>query len=303
MTSVENPIYVSGDTNSLFNNTDYILFYGSGPIKWNLSTADHLFYHQQNYYSDATYYFITADTSSALAKRITQQASLTTAANKSITTFNDHLYHEKDSINLILSGKEWYGENFDILTSYGFSFTFPNINTSSRVHVKTNIASRGTNFCNYNINVNGNILNIGFPASYSEYVYASEGYDTMSFFSSTATVNVNITKSSSDAVGWLNYIDVNAMRNLDLSGSQLQFRSVASIGAGNISEFTVANAGGNSQIWEVTNPVNVKQQMFTNSGNTAVFRVATDSLREFIAFDGTNYKTPIMVGTYGWTCQ
>jgi len=294
----ENPIYVSGEADGVFDNTDYILFYGSGPIKWKFSTGDSMFHHQQNYYSDATYYFITADQGTG-AKRILQQPSSSTPANKVITKFNDYLYHEKDSTNLIKSGKEWYGENFDILTSYSFGFTFPNIDASTKVRMKTAVASACSSTSVYTINANGNVQNLVDPHPISpsdNYVLATEVSSILNFAPNSSTINVSVTKATSNAVGWLNYIELNAMRHLTLSGSQLQFRSLASLGTGNVSQFKVANGAVNGRIWDVTDPVNVKEQQFSTSSDTAVFNIATDSLREFVAFNGSGYFTPTLIG-------
>ena len=38
---------------------DFILFYGEGPIEWNLDEESGRFEHQVNYYSDKTFYFLT----------------------------------------------------------------------------------------------------------------------------------------------------------------------------------------------------------------------------------------------------
>ncbi len=293
---VENAIYVYGEADGTFDNSDYILFYGKSPVSWKLDTLDKKFHHQTNYYSDATYYFITADLGPG--KRIASQFSTTSPANKVITKFDDYLCHEKDSVNLILSGKEWFGENFDILTSYSFNFPFPNIDGSSKVYVKTDIASRYSypNYSSYIVNANGNSQTSTINGVNGQYEYASTASNTFSFFPTSSDINVTITKNTPNAVGWLNYIEINAARNLTLSGSQLIFRSISSAGIGNISEYTVANMTSNCKIWEVTNPLNIKEQSFTSTGNDAVFRVATDSLREFIAFNGSSYKTATLIG-------
>lgn len=292
---VENAIYVyDGGTSGVFDNSDYILFYGSSPVKWALSAKDDKFHHQQNYYTDATYYFLTADLGTG--KRISQQTSSTDAANKFITKFDDYLYHERDSVNLIQSGKEWYGENMDILTSYSFDFSFPDIDLTSKVQVDYDIAGRYTSTNYYAVNVNGHPRTLLIGGVSGQYTYAASSSDSMGFTPTGQNINVTIAKTTAGAIGWVNFIEVNAVSNLTLSSSQLLFRSIESVGVGNISEFTVSNTGANGRIWDVTNPMNVKEQSFTASGNDAVFRLATDTLKEFIVFNGSSYKSIIPVG-------
>jgi hypothetical protein len=291
---VENAIYVSGESDGVFNNSDYILFYGESPSTWEYNSVDKRFHHQINYYSSATYYFLNIDLGPG--KRIAQQSSSTSAANKYITKFDDYAFHEKDSVNLIQSGKEWYGENFDILTSYSFNFSFPNIDVSSEVYVKTDIAGRYTSPNYYTVNASGHTYTTLIPAVNDQYIYAASTSDNISFIPSSSDINVTISKITSGAVGWLNFIEINASRNLSLSGSQLLFRNASSVGTGNVSEFTIANVVAGCVIWEVTDPLDIKEQLYTISGNNAIFRQNTDSLREFIIFNGAGYKSPELIG-------
>ena len=70
-------------------------------------------------------------------------------ANKVITKFNDYLFHEIDSVNLMMSGKTWYGEYFDFQSSYSFPFSFPILIRSPPVSIKTDIAGRYTSLDQY----------------------------------------------------------------------------------------------------------------------------------------------------------
>ena len=293
---VENSIFVKGESDGVFDNTDYILFYGESPVKWKYSSNDKKFHHQANYYSNYTYYFISTDLGSG--KRISQQSSTTQPANKFITKFNDYACHEKDSINLIKSGKEWYGENFDILTSYSFNFTFPNIDGNSMIFIQSDIAGKYTSPNYYTVNANGHSYTTVIGGVSGLYEFAAAKTDTMSFFSGSSNINVTVTKTTSNAIGWMNYIELNATRDIILSNYPLSFRSITSVGLGNISEYTVSNAGSGVKIWEVTNPLDAKEQQFTLSGNNAVFRLSSDTLREFVAFNGMNFSTPILAGKF-----
>jgi hypothetical protein len=292
---VENPIYVSGESDGVFDNSDYILFYGDGPVQWSYYASDKMFHHQTNYYSNVTTYFLTADLGTG--KRISQQSSSTLTPNKFITKFQDYACHEKDTVNLVTSGKEWYGENFDILTSFSFNFSFPNIDVSSKVKLQTDIAGRYTSNSNYSINASGNVFNAIIPfISGGPYDYAASATNKYSFSPSGSDISVTVQKQTSDAVGWLNYVELNATRNLSFSGSQMIFRDTTSVGPGNISEYTISNASSNIRIWDITDPVDVKDQQYSLGSNNVQFRIATDTLREFVAFDGSSFLSPSLIG-------
>lgn len=77
-----------------------------------------------------------------------------------------------------------------------------------------------------------------------------------------------------------------------MSGSQMIFRDSKTVGPGNVTQFNlIANTG--VQVWDVTDPVDVKLQQY---GSGTTFKLSTETLHEFIAFDGTSYITPLTAG-------
>ena len=70
------------------------------------------------------------------------------------------------------------------------------------------------------------------------------------------------------------------------------FRDLSSVGVGNIADFQVGGANTSLQIWEVTDPTNASKREVTLNGSTAIFKVEADSLREFIAFNGSSFLSP-----------
>ncbi|NVO02626.1 MAG: type IX secretion system sortase PorU [Bacteroidetes bacterium] len=295
---MENPIIVKDlNNNGIFDSDDYILFYGQSPTKWKYNSTDKKFHHRINDYSDVSVYFITADL--GVGKRVTDQASITNPANATITTFNDYACHEKDSANLIKSGREWYGEMFDIITAQSFSFSFPNIDASSKVYLTTNLAARNTNSPTlFSINTNGfaNTLTVPSftPNGQGEYARGASKIDSIS--TSNPNIVVKISKSTSSAIGWLNYIEINTRRNLIFSGSQMAFRDAVSVNPGLIGEFSIGNGSPNLKIWDVTNPFEITNQLFNISGTNITYRNSLDSIKEYIVFNETNLGTIRTIG-------
>ena len=77
-----------------------------------------------------------------------------------------------------------------------------------------------------------------------------------------------------------------------MNGSQMHFRDMNSVGTGNVSEFVIDNVTSPIQIWEVTDPSTIVRQDHTLNGSTASFRIETDDLRQFVAFDESSFFTP-----------
>lgn len=293
----ENAIFVQGEIDGKFDSLDYVLFYGENPNTWSFNWSDQKFHHQKHLYSDTTYYFITADLGNG--KRIAPQSSSALSVTNTVSTFDDYAFHEMDSKNLIGSGREWYGEYFDITTFYDFTFSFPNIDVSSPVYIKADLAARNSNASTFNVTCQSALLALNPPAvSLSNYTgsYASSAAGSFTFTPTNSSLPVKVSKLTSSAIGWLNYLELNARRQLVMSGTQMIFRDVQSVGLGKISEFMLSGVSSAVQIWEVTDPTNVKLQSATITGNTLQFTLATDSLREFIAFTGNSYNTPASFG-------
>lgn len=299
----ENAIVVVGENDNSFDTGDYILFYGQSPHRWKYNSTTAKFEHTINDYSDNTYYFITADLGAG--KRITTLASSDQAATHSVNKFNDYAFHEKDEKNLIKSGRQWYGEYFDIQNSYDFSFSFPNIDASTPANIK--VSGAGACACgsgsstSFTVKVNnGNAFSIPFQNITGVYTnsQASDGTANTDFTASGANLNVNVTynKYAGNGVAWLNYIELNVRRMLSMPAGQLIFRDANSVGVGNIAEYSLSNSSSAVTIWDVTDPVNVRQQMAALLGSNHLFRASTEMLHEYIAFDGSSYLTPTNEG-------
>ena len=295
----ENSIYVEGEADGKFDQQDYVLFYGHSPHQWKYEVFSQAFRHEQNIYSDSTFYFIT--TSLGPGKRISEMPSVTEAPDVYVSKFTDYDYHEKDLHNLSNIGRVWYGEVFDVTTSYDFNFSFPNIDLASPVYFRAYIAAKSEATTVFKFYESDNpIMSAsisGLPASANAYARPYIGSTTFNASSSDVNIGIDYNKVISNSIGWLNFFELNVTRNLVYSGSQMSFRDPVSVSPGIIAEFSLANAGQNVRIWNVTDPTNVKRMETIQSGNDLVFRISHDTLAEFTAFDGSSYLSARFAGT------
>lgn len=296
---VENAIAVQTAVPGTFGPSDYILFYGEGPNTWTYNNASvPKFQHSLNIYSDSTYYFITADL--GIGKRVQTQGSTSLPlfpTNNIVTTFDDYGFHELEATNFIKSGRQWFGEYFDNIATYNFSFSFPNIDATATATVKAKIASRSiSGSANYSLSCQSASTAHSISSTSGD-PYAYIGTDTISFIpNSSSILTVNVTKQTPDALAWLDYIEVNARRQLTMSGNQMIFRDSKSMGPGNVAQFNLTSALP-VQIWDVTDPTNSASQSLNVTGNFYQFSLPTDNLKQFIAFTGSTYLTPTYIGT------
>ena len=298
---IENAIYVSAQNNGVFGEGDYILFYATGPDRWKFSKTDNLFHHIRNIYSDEACYFLSFDQGEG--RRIQTRPFSAATAAATYTNFNDYAAFDRDGINLINSGRIWYDkEIYDLTLSRNFSFTFPNLNTSVPVMVALNAASRSIGVNSYfNVNADGKFLmsvSIDYTTTTFEDAYAHAGSVTKEYAAPNQTINLNLVyhPMASAATGWLNYFELNASRQLIMNGNQMNFRNAASWKKDRISEFQLTGQGQSLNIWDVTVPYNVMNLETQKNGNTFAVRLNTDTLKEFVAFDGNAYQSPTFKG-------
>ena len=300
---IENAIsFQDKNNNGIFDTTDCILFYGRGPNTWSYnSTNCPKFSHSLNLYSDSAYYFVTADLGPG--KRIQTQASSTLPVTQTVSSFDDYSFHENNNVNFIQSGRQWFGEYFENTSTYNFSFSFPNIDGGAPATVKTNLASRYLTSGNatYSVSSQSGNTSIVIPSvsgsEYDDYAAILSGCYSFNPSPSNPTITVNVTKQTTDAVAWLDYIEVNARRHLAMSGvgDQLLFRDAQSIGSGNIVQYNITSSLP-VQIWDVTDITNVKLQSVTNSTSLYQFVLPADTLKQFIAFTGASFNIPAASG-------
>lgn len=290
-----NSIFVSTQNETL-GNTDYILFYGKGADRWQRDSD--IFVHEKHFYSDSAYYFIRTD--DVVEHRIQGAALSEFPATHTVTKFQDYQFVESDLYNLVKSGREFYGEEFDLNTSATYSFSFPNITTdNATVEVKVAARSIGGS-SSFLVSAGGESIEL-VPAAVTESAtgwVAREASGTIAFAGANSNLQValDFTKENPEAIGWLDYIRVNATRNLQMAGSQMIFRDTISEGPGNIGLFQILQAPASLQVWDITDHNTPQLVPHTLSGSTAEFKVATDVLREFSAFSSSGNYTPTAMG-------
>ncbi|MBE0637494.1 MAG: type IX secretion system sortase PorU [Bacteroidales bacterium] len=295
----ETSIAVMDGGDGSFNQGDYLVFYGIGPDVWKFDPQTMRFFHEKHVYSDYSYYYVTADLGPG--KRITPAQSTTETHNYISTTFNDYQFHELDQVNLIKSGREWYGEIFDLITSYNYAFNFPNLKTDAQQHFRFRAIAKSVLSSTFAATITGIeplILTINGTPDNPEGQYARDGIGEMNFLAGSDNVNINIkyNKTAGSATGWLDYLELNVVRNSAFSGGQMAFRDLLSFGSNKVTEFRLNNANAGVTIWEITDPHNIKQVQAALSGNTMSFKLPTEELKEFIASDGTTLYDVQTVG-------
>lgn len=281
---------------------DYVLFYARGPHAWQKDSANRAFTHEKNLYSEVAYYFITVG---GTGKRITAAAAVAPGPQV-VSTFDEHVFYENDSVNFLNSGKDWWGAEFSSLPGRSLARSFaldaPGAVAGSPLRLRTRVAARSIgNGSSFRIDLNGQAaLQVPvLPVSgiFND-LFAQQSTQTgyTLFSGSGMTFTYTYVPGGPNAQGWLDYIDVNYRRALSLpAGGQLLFRDWTSVGGGGAT-FRLSGAGTNTQVWDVTDPFNAQAVAATLGGGVLSFGAATDRLREYAAF-ATDFPVPQAAGT------
>ena len=291
--------YKLGEDNE-FNKGDYILFYAKSPHQWEYDEKTGFFFRNSHPYTDHNYYFITD--SKGATKDIKLVSPPTGSSNQVINEFVDFKHHEKNDKNLLLSGRLWVGKRFDLQNQRSFSFDFPNLITGSTVKFRTDFIGRSPLVSNIAITHEDQLVgsrdispvNYNFTGDYAKKVSVLD-----SFMSNTNPLELTLkySKSSSSSLGWLDYITVNAKRELKMHGEQMHFRIPGSDEPEQV-EIQLEEAGKVQTVWEVTDPNNVKEVEYTlTNGNVLKFNTVKDTAwKEFIAVTDDGHYNPTELG-------
>ncbi|HWA32599.1 MAG TPA: type IX secretion system sortase PorU [Cyclobacteriaceae bacterium] len=292
-------IYVKGEEDGKFDNSDYILFYGQGPDNYNLLPSKSIFQYENNLYSDKNYYFITIGT--LPGKRIAQINNVSGDA-PSIEEFDDFAYYETEKYNVLNSGRDWFGEQFDSKTEYTIRFDMPGIVAGSDIKLVCNTMAQSYNESSFQILYNDKIIAEQKPLPISDYQYAVKGSEVID----TLKISANLVNASGGAaqdiklqfvkaasgisVGYLDYLLLQAKRRLAFYGDQILFHSLKSLDQP-LARFSISNSTSETVVWDITDPFNPSFQQSVFSGGVTTFTASSGTLRKYIAWN-TKFSAP-----------
>ncbi len=293
----ENAIYVHGEEDGSFDEGDYILFYGMSPHTW--SPVLGFFLYQVHYYDDFNYYFLTEAEDAGL--RVETLPETAGNVGPPITSYNDYDIVEDEKHNLIESGKTWYGDEFGEVNLRTYSFHFANIVPGEEVGIKTSMANRTYINDLMMIRVNGqytdSITLTSIDVNSTKYAQVKKKTNYYSNLGPDIDVEIEYQQAEPGSRMWLNFINVNVMSELWLDDGQLLFRNLETVAEGAVSNFQIGNASASTRVWDVTDPIRPGEVESNHNGDFLSFKQATDSLREFIAFDGSSFLSPEFIST------
>jgi len=291
---------VVGEADDQFNSGDYILFYGLGPDTYDYDTKSKFFSYQNNLYTDKNFYYLTI--SDSPGKRLSPSENRA-GSFPMITQFDDFAYYEKDLYNLLHSGRQWFGEQFDQSLTLTIQFNLAGIVPNSTIKLTSHVMAQSITASSFNVSFNNNAILTQPIAPIPNTSFGIEGIvriDTVSFNESTVTASAQPTQQLNYqfnkggpgiSIGYLDYLIFSVQRALALYGNQTIFISAPSL-TNPASTFQVSSVAATDLIWDVTQPFRVKNQTAQLSGGSFTFSTSTDTLKKFVVFNPNKISAP-----------
>src|SRR5690606_32577027 len=283
----ENAIYFPGDQDGQFDSQDFILFYAEGTDNWNEESETHL-----NLYSDRSYYYVT--TTGGNGKRITDMPQ-PSSGNTTITTFEDYQFHEKDLINIVRTGRRWFGEPFNIDAEQEFNFRFPGVVPSEPISIQVKAAAAAYVVTSMQVEANGQAVGtLNFTNIVENQDVQATSSSALGTITGTENVTVKLTYNNNGVPGsraYLDYIAVKAIRSLRGYGSQYRFTNNSSSTSGTAT-YQFSNASEITHVWDITDIYNVTKTT-NDTGATFSFNAILGDERKYIVVDDTDFLTPL----------
>lgn len=262
-----------------------IIFYGVGTVTENIS-ADGALSHMQNFYSTASYYYLsdrdvdnTIDSSGITA---------TAQSSQTIDAVPVMLYHEREFEAAGPTGRELLGEDFRSVTSQTFAFDLPGRVAESPLNLTVQMAAKsadGTNKYRFiangvdvgNVNIDG--LRGGYAETHSRYGTLKQSIP----YDGKDKLELQIDYSAQGAqviyMSRLDYIRVEYVRKLSLDAGHLAFSYAPSSSI----SLCISGCDATTQLWDVTSAAAPHRIDVAVSNGEIVFD-ALGGAHKYIAF-------------------
>lgn len=289
-------VMIEKGSDGVFNDGDYLLFYAEGTHRWlrDPHSGDYRFL--KHHYSDTAWYFITSQPTGPLTM-ITETPPA--APHTGISSATDiAIRHEREDINLIRSGREWYQQvSPGIQVSVGTGLT--DLVTPGKIKYRISVLARSDAATSFTLRQGTDEVQAVAipPVTMTDLngVYAEIASIDDSVSAVSASPSLSLTFSSGGnlaATGYIDYAEFIARARLVYHDRHLIISDRQSVGASAITRFTVEGSPS-LRVWDVTDPfAPLALETFASSGST-LFTAATDSLRKFVAFSTAHLKQPV----------
>lgn len=301
---VENAIFISGEADGKFGSEDYILFYGQGADNYFFKQSKGIIAYEKNLYADKNYYFITV--SETNGKRIAADTEIP-GTLPIVNSFENFSYHELDAYSELKSGREWFGERFDLTTELILEADITNVIPGSTLNFVSGVMAKAFSGTVFNVSLNDQPTLTQNISAIPNDRYGVKGQmrnDTINVSADAVSASGKSSQKikytyvkvpSGSSVGFLNFYLLQAKQKLGFNHNQILFRSTESL-ENPASRFEIERSESSVRIWDISNPYEPISKAASFASGKTSFASITSVLKEFIAFK-TDVPSPELIGS------
>jgi hypothetical protein len=287
-------ISFANGSDGIFNEGDYLLFFGKSPNRWIFNKASGEYDFIRHNYSDTAFYFISSGV--VPGKRVKTIAESSQPANYFSSESDALFIHEIEKENLIKSGREWFQE----ISTQAVNPGFTDIITSEKLKVRIRVAARASVSTIFRLyegaSLKKSMLVPGVNLFATTSTYAQIVDSSFSFQPATASPAYEVrfyNNGEGGAHGWIDWVKVQGKRSSSFTGTAMQYADSKTVAPGRITGFSI-RVTTDPVVWDISDPFNCGQIQYTKNGNNISFKATTDSLKTFLAFTPGAALTPVI---------
>ncbi len=282
--------------NALIDQADEgVVFYAEGPVVWVYDTLQQYLRHYKNYYTEHSVYFINYSGQPAMTFPTWNPVLIADTVVKSYIAYQ---YHELDSLNLMKTGKVWFGEVFNQITQRQYSFHFPDADTASPARIRVQVGVRSLDTSYFKVSAGDTtVINKVNPVDLNVNTdYCKTSLLKLSVIPEGDELDPLLEYLPFDdfSTAWLNYIEAEVTSHLRFRGGVLAFRNP---GLSGHVLYEIEDVPANARLWRIAQPWDVREIPLQWTGTTASFTDSGDTVFEYVVFDESIFNTVELIGS------
>lgn len=291
-------IHLVKGSDGIFNEGDYLLFFGQGTGRWKYNSSTGEYDHRRHNYSDTAYYFITSGEAGT-----GQIASIDEPQGDTdyYSSESDGLFiHEKETENLIKSGREWY-QPVSVISGLVINPGLTDIVPGEKIRIGIRVLARSpapTIFRLYEgtqLQKSIQVQSVNMLNYTGTYAQITDSSGTIVPLSSAPVFELKFFNNGEPgARGWLDYVKLQVRKNNNFKGITSIYSDARSVGPGRLTEFTIKSPSENPEIWDISDPVNPAIVNYRRTGENIKFKAYTSALKYYIIFKKSEALQPLI---------
>lgn len=313
-------VYGNGGTQLPFDNSKYrpddlvkqpvirtskaVLFYAEGPLTWQYNQTYSRFIGAIHQTSEYSYYFITdsgVPSSEPERNVVDGEPTMTT------DVYNYRAHYEENVVNLLSSGREWYGPKIPFGKPFEIDLGLPKRpSPESNIKVSARLIGRSGSELQYEMCFNGEKSSSGVISKsnvsgngVSDYAKSIvRNISVKSDNVSDSKLSLAFDYNSATDGAWIDYISVTSDAALDMENAdEMDFRLSSTYSKSGVTEYIVKNVKKGTRVWNVCDCTGIQEINVDFAGSSMSFKHNNGVRTDFVAFNpDSEFEAPEYVG-------